>query len=689
MVGSSDSRSQGPAAVFDRAVHLFGLAPSFWLGRGLLPSVPFALGVFAAVYLYGAVWSYEAWDLSLLLRSVALSGGLVLAWALRGFAQAALFQEAFAQAEASMSLVGSDRDGGDVLSRRRSSAAGILSLGGSLMLLPVCGLPGVIFGASTLMLAPLIAAERRDLGSALRRTLRLARQHPLRGVANLSFFGLVHFLVWLSVLLSCRGGVVLISALFGVDLSMAELVFSPANVPFLLGSGICAWLLLEPLWVLQRSLLYLDSVLGVSGADLRDAWESIKSVAEHPPAPGGSVEGGRPGASLATAFAALSLVFFCGPAHAETLAEEPTAEASLREQLITYAVGMEALAEAVVALTPSDRPPSLPGDGSEAPIDGEALRALLADEGVLSVVLSGGVEVRLDPRAAVSPSAKGVPPDLSQASAEGLAERFREAGAFARGLANPDEPTAGLRLSGASATSDVAGAGEPTSPLARDLGAMLAQELRRDEYSLAVRQREHRTEKTRLSDRLFEWLEDWFEGHEQEESTPHQGPPIRLPTKTVVVSALMLFAVLAVGWGWAARGRGHGDLRPSEATRTKIGESTLPDARSRTVESWRALAERSALSGDHREAIRSLFLGVLAMLEGLREIEYRPSSSNGEHLTTFSGTPSRRDNFALAVLSFELAWFGGQGAQAVDWERMLRLCDPLLRPGDLVPGSDG
>lgn len=692
MSSSPDAKAQGPAAVFDRAVHLFGLAPALWLGRGLLPSVPFALGMFAAVYLHGFVWSYDSWGLDLLLRSFLVSGVLVLAWAFRGFGQDALFREAFAQADAVMTLPLAHRRESVLPSRRRASVGGILGLGVSLMLLPLCLLPGILFGASILTLGPVIAAEDRDLGSALRRTLRLAWHHPLRGVATLVFFGGVHFLLWLSVLLTCRGGVALISALFGVDLSTAELVFSPSNVPFLLGSGICAWLLLEPLWLLQRSLLYLDSVLGVSGVDLRETWEAIKADSKQPHASGGTPASRGLGATVGVALAALSLITLGCPGQAEARVlslQDQAAEQSSRHQLITYAARMEALAAAVAERTPGDPFLSSPRDDSALHIDSEALGELLAQEGVLSVVLPGGAEVRLAPRAAIPPGANGTSGDVSRARAEVLAERLREAGAFARNLAAPPEPDTEFLRRGTSAKVDAPGASVPMSSRDLDLRAMLTEELRRDGYSTTVRARERRDENNPLVERFFEWLEGWFEGHEIEDTSPYQGSQIRLPAKAVVVSALTLFAVFAVVWGWLARGRvENGGRAPAEEARDSAA-SALPDARSRSVASWQDLAERAAVSGDHREAIRSLFLAVLAMLEGLREIEYRPSSSNGEHLNTFSGASSRRDNFELAVLSFELAWFGGQGAQAVDWERMLRFCSPLLRAGDSAQDSDG
>ena len=98
--------ARSPAALFDRAVHLFGRSPAFWLGRGLLPSLPLALVAFAFVHLHQSVWSYEAWDVGLTLRSWFLAALVVIAWGFRNFAQSDLFGEALGQAKTEMGLGG-------------------------------------------------------------------------------------------------------------------------------------------------------------------------------------------------------------------------------------------------------------------------------------------------------------------------------------------------------------------------------------------------------------------------------------------------------------------------------------------------------------------------------------------------------------------------------------------------------
>jgi hypothetical protein len=643
--------ARSPAALFDRAVHLFGRSPAFWLGRGLLPSLPVALLAFAFVHLHQSVWSYQAWDVALTLQSWLLAGLVVIAWGFRNFAQPGLFREALVQAKEEMGITGDASSSPLATVRRRSCGGAMVVLGGSLMLLPFFLLPGALFLASTLTLGPLIASEDRDLGSALHRCLRLARARPLWGAMTLLFFAVVHLLLWLSVLLSCGGALALLSALSGVDLSAAEIVLSPENPSFLLGSGIFAWLLLEPLWLLQRTLLYLDSVLGSSGADLRTTWDAIK-VAESTGRR--RAEGGRPapGAGPLVGLGGLLLLTIASvtPAAAQTL---PAGDSE--QQLLSYAAHLETLADAVDALILTGDVGDLSPPEEAAPL--KLLQRTLESDGSTTLLLPSGLSIQVDLRPGLPPREDEVSIQEAADTLLALAVRLRASSDFARALASPGGP--------------------PPQP-SPDLHELLAEELLSAEYSLTVRTREDRGEGVPLLQRFFEWLEEWLEGHKPPVTQPPPGASLHLPTKLVVGVALGLFAIFALILGGVVRRSGDGPKTPGGAALPSPSSQVLPDARSRTVASWVAMAEASARAGEYREAIRSLFLAVLAQLEGVREIEYRPSASNGEHLSTFSGPSPRRDRFVLAVFSFELAWFGGNPAQEGDWDRMFAHCTLLL-----------
>jgi hypothetical protein len=624
----------------------------FWLGQGLQGSVPFALVAFLSVFLHSRIWIYEAWDLELALRSLGLSALLLLAWAFRLRAQVGLFEEAVRSASEAMDVVGVLPGSEFETSSGRAVAAGFLGLGLGVLLLPACFLPGVLVLCVTIILPPVLLVEGRDLPSALRRCLRLSLPTLGRGLGTLLFFGVLHLLLWLTTMLACSGGIELISALFGVDVGRAHAVLTPSNSSFFFGCGILAWLLLEPLWLLQRSLMYLDVVLGASGADLRASWAAIKADSA-----------GRPSGDRGLRRPVLILLLFAGLGFAgspgEAAAEDSGSAHEFPDPIEVYAASLEALAiEVDQALSSSD-----PSDGRDLGNFVDQLK----DRGQWVFLLPEGGELQLDLRPALGPDVLGRDDAENRETLRAFESRLRAAAAAALRGARPALPT--------------------TASAAQDPRSLLAEELQRGGYSLVTRTREERVAGPSVLERLFEWLEEWFEGYEPEPEPQWEGPTLQLPMSWVFGIGLTLFALFALIFGWFARRRQVGEAGTFPDPGLGGSGSPLPDARSRSVTAWRSLAEASAAAGQFRDAIRSLFLAVLAQLEERREIEYRPSASNGEHLHSFSGSQLRRDCFVLAVISFEIAWFSGQGAGGVDWQQMRQRCDPLLGLADNIEGA--
>jgi len=627
------------------------------LTRGLLASVPFAVLAFVFVFLHRSVWVFEAWDASLGLRSLGLSAVIVGSWVFRLHAQKPLFERALRTAEETMQL------GSALLPRqvhvgsRKMITAGLLSLGLGLPLIAVCLLPGVGFLALTLMLPVVLTAEDRDLGSALRRCIRLSLPNFWQGLTTLLLFVLLHCLLWVTVLAASKSSLYLVSALFGVDVGHAQAVFSMGNSSFVFGSGILAWLLLEPLWLLQRTLLYLDAILGASGADLRASWTTIQNERGSPTTPPVL-------AGLLILFAVLSPWSVSAQAEEVSGFAAETIEAgqvgTLSMQYEAYAADLESLAGVI-----DQQVEEYAATGSA---DIGPTRTRLEYEGGWVFADSDGrtFEVELLPTLHAAPEHLDDPEAAERMRS--LAEELRSSAEFARSLAQ-----------------EAAGAAESGQI---DVRSHLEDELQSGGYSLAVRTMEERPEGQSILLQFFEWLEEWLEGTspDPEPSQPNPGLDFELPLKWVVGVALAAFALFALAFGFAARRHqeeGAGAELPADEERAA---ANLPDARSKPVASWLKMAESAASRGDYREAIRSLFLAVLARLEELREIDYKPSASNGEHLFSFSGTELRRQSFTLAVLSFELAWFSGRGTVAPDWDRMRRDCTPLL---SLAPGGRG
>jgi hypothetical protein len=655
MSRSRGSTQGGPATTFDRAVHLFGKDPWFWWTRGLLPSVPVAVIGFVFVFLHRSVWVFEAWDFSLALRSWALSFCVVVAWGVRLRGQGRLFVRALRDAQEVMGLES------EVLSDFPQSpswsgvGAGYLCLGVALPLLFACILPGVAVLAVTLCLPAILVAEDRDWFSALRRSLRIGLRNWVAALGSVLFFGGVHFLTWVVAVGSAPLGLFLVSSFFGVDVGRLDTVFRLTNVSFVLGCGILAWLVLEPFWLLQRSVLYLDGVLGSSGADLKSSWKRIQRL--------------RGASTLVLAVLSLFVVLAVG--NVPTASAMPTPKAG--EELIpitpdaasvggtpleTYASRLEELAKSLEF--------ELDQHEKKGECDLTLLEALLVVDSFWSFEQQEGETLEVDLSAVLRDFPSGIESDDDRVRLEILLNQLRESAAFARMLARPQQPAA-LESS------------------EENLRGLLSDELEREGYSLTTRTRETRPETQSAFKRFIEWLEKLLEEPEVERSEVPTEVDFQLPMKWIVGSVLFVLAVFGVFLAVASR-RSAEVHHDSPLDRLEENEGTLPDARSRSVESWSSLAEELAERGEYRSAIRALFLAVLARLEQLREIDYRPSASNREHLRSFSGTEGRREYFVLAMLTFELAWFGGRSVLAGDWQRMYQGCSSLVE--DPVSGGN-
>ena len=647
MSRSTRSARGGPATTFDRAVHLFGKDPWFWWTRGLLPSVPVAVLGFVFVFLHRSVWVFEAWDSSLALRSWTLSLCVVVVWGLRLRGQASLFVRALRDAREVMGLEPEVLSELPQVPRWSGVAAGYLCLGVVVPFFLACVLPGVVVLGVTLSLPAILVAEDRDWFSALRRSLRLGLRNWAPAVGSVLFFGGIHCLVWVVAAVSAPFGLFLVSSFFGIDVGRLDAVFRFTNASFVFGCGILAWLVLEPFWLLQRSVLYLDAVLGNSGADLKSSWKRVQRL--------------RGAVAPTVVLLCLFVVSWVGNIHMVrampaveggegVIALETVADPEGTTQFEVYATRLEEFAAALES--------ELGEYEQTGASDLSLLRDLLVADSFWSFEKQGGETFDVDLSAVLREFPTQIENDDDRLRLEHLLTRIRESVAFARILATPQEP----------------GAVESSE---QDLRRHLSDELGREGYSLATRTRETRPETQSAFRRFMEWLEALLEEPDVDRSESPPPVDFQLPMQWIVGSILFVLAVLGVLLAGASRRAAHLHDDSFEDP-LKESEGALPDARSRSVESWSELADELAARGEYRSAIRALFLAVLAHLEQLREIDYRPSSSNREHLRSFSGSEGRREHFALAVLTFELAWFGGRSVLAGDWQRMSQGCSNLV-----------
>ncbi len=168
----------------------------------------------------------------------------------------------------------------------------------------------------------------------------------------------------------------------------------------------------------------------------------------------------------------------------------------------------------------------------------------------------------------------------------------------------------------------------------------------------------------RLLDRLEAWLRrrelDALDHAAHERSTDWVRPAAWAVT-------LLVSALLAIGLIRAARHRAAAAPRsPAAAAATALDSDTIL-ATSQSSGEWIRLARELVAVGDHRRAVRALFLAMLADLAAAGWIEVRPARTNRDYrrdLERSAAVPEPvRQQFARWTAVFERCWYG---AHSVD-----------------------
>ncbi len=634
--------------LLDEGVALIQSDPLRWLGGPLLAATPLAALSLLFVHLHREVWIDDAWGGWVVVGSAALSAAVVLAYQLRAVAHGVIARRVVAALHPSALEGTSGR-------LRWASLICVGTVGSAFTLIGfgLAVLPGLAIAGFCAPLAAVVAVEERDAGAAIARCRRLPRGTVGKGLGSSMLFGGLALVAWINLLVGSQVLLIVLRALTGADVTVLSQLFGLGNEAFVLGSLVVALLLIEPLWAIQRALLYLDARLGQSGTDLVERWRKLTEEDDSRGRTGGLRSPGTTAAKLAL----VCLVGVGGPAAAWAQAPpEDYADdlkywrGELDAALDRYDTsGFEDLSYLKSSLETGLRRDVLPPSGG-APLsfDGEAL-------------------------------AEGLPDWIHTAETERRARRtsrlLREAEHTCRALADPTLPAL------------------PDVVTARGL---LEQELADTSYDTSVR--EEAGEQYREG--LQQSFRTWWEGlmrkltWKRPPPQPSTGPAPVLPAfdGRIVMALVALILAILIGVFLISQSAALRVRAPDIDGRLPGAGSDLPDARKRTPLGWRDHADQLAKEGLYREAIRSLFLAALARLDRTREIDYRRERTNGEHLRTFRGSDVRRDRFVDATWRFELAWYGGDPVGEADYERMARTARPLLLGAeavvtDAIPGA--
>lgn len=187
--------------------------------------------------------------------------------------------------------------------------------------------------------------------------------------------------------------------------------------------------------------------------------------------------------------------------------------------------------------------------------------------------------------------------------------------------------------------------------------------------------------------RLLKALLEWLRGRE-----PDRDPQVDLPqgrgvdmagANAVMIGALALVTgVLLFILVRSLQRRKPAELAPDDAGGLvqQPLEHDAMSALSKPPETWAGLADALAARGEYREAIRHLYLALLARLHRDGVIDYDPTLSNWEYLFAFKGASALKSAFKELTRRFDFAWYGNLGNDALAYASFRKVAEPLLGP---------
>jgi len=614
------SHRAGALVLLDEAVAVFQEDPLRWTLRGMLPSLPVVVLALGFVHLHRVLWVDDAWQGLVPLLSAASAVAMVLALQVRSVGQGLIARDVVETLHP---------DPGGLEPLRSGSwlsliAVGTLGLTTTLVGLGMLLLPGLLLAGFFAPLAAIVAVEGRDAGSAMGRARELPRGTTFKGATSALLFGGLLLLAWLDVLIGTQLAISLFRIVTGADVTVLARTLGVGNEAFVVGSLILAFLLLDPLWGIQKSLLYLEARLGQTGTDLEERWRALPDR-----------QGGPTAVLGVLGLAVVGLAALPGAAIAADDLERYAMDLERHKEQLDTSIrdwkssGYEDLSSVQLSIElGAGREVELP-DGTRLRFSSEALAAELPDR---------------------------IHTDETARQAMRVSGRMEAAIALARGEPLPSSRGA-----------------DPRSLLDAELGdgsyALPPEGVAGDEFRSS----------------LQEAFRAWWEGVVRSLTYTPPPPPTQQSSPMFpafsgkwLIAGVALLLALGLAVFLLAQGGRIQVARPLGSDGGSGPGSDLPDARQRSPLGWREHADRLADQGFLREAVRAQFLAVLARLDRTREIDYRRERTNGEHLRTFTGSPARMDRFGAATAQFEEAWYGGADVGGEDYSQMSASCDALV-----------
>lgn len=186
-----------------------------------------------------------------------------------------------------------------------------------------------------------------------------------------------------------------------------------------------------------------------------------------------------------------------------------------------------------------------------------------------------------------------------------------------------------------------------------------------------------------LWEAVFKWLRQSDRPRDQEQpDLPDLGGPGLGVDFVIVLAAIVLAAVLVfilLRWREKRAAPGGEAAAGDGVTQTPLTQDPM-SALSRPPESWAGLADELAARGELREAIRHLYLALLARLHREGAIDYDPARSNWDYLQGFKGPLDVLGRFRELTRRFDFAWYGNLEVNPAAYAAFRDTAQPMLAP---------
>jgi hypothetical protein len=155
-------------------------------------------------------------------------------------------------------------------------------------------------------------------------------------------------------------------------------------------------------------------------------------------------------------------------------------------------------------------------------------------------------------------------------------------------------------------------------------------------------------------------------------------------SSSLLLAVLVIVVILGLLLAWL---QGRGALRAAQRRSTLPGTSLPTEAPPHEEDPealWRE-SDRLAAAGQHREALRCLYRGVLSFLHRAECIHWEPTRTNGEYLDQLRrAAPELLGLFAPLVDRFDRVWYGEEPCGPEEYATARRLASDMQARGSLL-----